>query len=528
MSASALPDLSRIPDTIPPAPEDLWSERQPLPPISSAVPTLSSDLVPVPLRAYLGDVAERVSIPLEFVAVPLIVALGSLIGSLVGIRPMAFDDWLVVANLWGGIVGPPGVMKTAAIAEALRPLRRLEAMFREAFERAEADRDADREGIEAKRKATRGRLEKATKGNNIADLSTAKDDLKALRVEEATLETNERRLSTSDATIEKLGELLNKNLRGLLNCRDELTGFLRGLDREDRAQDRAFWLEAWNGTGSFTWDRIGRGTLHVARLILSIIGGIQPGRLRSYVSGAVDGEDDADGLMQRFQMIVWPDAFGAWRAVDRWPRKDARDRVFAIFQKIAEATPEDLGAEIEEGEIPFLRFAPDAQALFLAWRQELELRLRSEELTRTPAFCSHLAKYRSLFPKLALVFHLVDVADGRPAGPVSLQSAQMAAAWCEFLEAHARKVYAEELAGTVGTAHLLAAKIEEAAIRDGMTLRSIAEKDWSGLRRTGRIYAGAEELSRLGWLRIEESAPGDRGGRPSTFIRLHPDLRGKA
>ena len=523
MTASPFPNVLEAVAAEP----EVWPERQPLPPVSSPVPTLSPELIPAPLRAYLVDVAERVSIPLEFVAVPLIVALGSLIGSLVGIRPMAFDDWLVVANLWGGIVGPPGVMKTAAISEALRPLRRLEASFREAFENAEADREAEREAIDARRKAARSHLEKATKKSTTADLTTAKDELKALRAEEAALEVKERRLSTSDATIEKLGLLLNESLRGLLNIRDELIGFLRGLDREDRAQDRAFWLEAWNGTGSFTWDRIGRGTLHVRRLILSLVGGIQPGRLQPYVSGAIDGRDEADGLLQRFQMIVWPDAFGEWKAVDRWPRKDARDRVFSIFQRIADATPEDFGADAEEGEISFLRFAPDAQALFLEWRRELEDRLRSDEMTRTPAFCSHLAKYRSLFPKLALVFHVVDVADGATPGPVPLRSAQIAAAWCEFLEAHARKVYAEELAGNLGTAHLLVAKIKEGAIRDGMTLRSLAEKDWSGLRNRGRVYSGAEELARLGWLRIEESAPGDRGGRPSTFLTLHPDLRGR-
>ena len=35
------------------------------------------------------------------------------------------------------------------------------------------------------------------------------------------------------------------------------------------------YLESWNGYGSFTTDRIGRGTVHVDGLCLSIFGGIQ-------------------------------------------------------------------------------------------------------------------------------------------------------------------------------------------------------------------------------------------------------------
>src|SRR6185295_15561239 len=53
--------------------------------------------------------------------------LGSLVGRKIGIRPKRYDDWLVIANLWGCIVGRPGLMKTPALDQALLPLRRLVA-----------------------------------------------------------------------------------------------------------------------------------------------------------------------------------------------------------------------------------------------------------------------------------------------------------------------------------------------------------------------------------------------------------------
>src|SRR5713101_1797304 len=61
----------------------------------------------------------------DFVAVGALVAAAAIIGRKVAIRPKRQDDWAVVPNLWGLAVGPPGLMKSPALAEALHPLRRL-------------------------------------------------------------------------------------------------------------------------------------------------------------------------------------------------------------------------------------------------------------------------------------------------------------------------------------------------------------------------------------------------------------------
>jgi len=58
---------------------------------------------------------------------------------------------------------------------------------------------------------------------------------------------------------------------------------------------------------------------------------------------------------------------------------------------------------------------------------------------------NHLSKYRSLMPSLALLFQLVNPEPWGPDWPlhtqVSMTAAQLAVAWCEYLEAHARRVY---------------------------------------------------------------------------------------
>ena len=128
----------------------------------------------------------------------------------------------------------------------------------------------------------------------------------------------------NDVTVEKLGELLNENSRGLLLVRDELHGALSRLDRDEYQSERAFYLEAYNGDGPFTFDRIGRGTIHIPCCTLSMIGGTQPSRISSLVAAANKGSG-SDGLLQRFQLAVWPNEPMSWDWVDNHPNRQARE-----------------------------------------------------------------------------------------------------------------------------------------------------------------------------------------------------------
>src|SRR5262249_35676306 len=147
--------------------------------------------------------------------------------------------------------------------------------------------------------------------------------------------------------------------------RDELTGFLRTLDRDGHENDRGFYLEAWNGSGSYTYDRIGRGTIHIPYACVSLFGTIQPGPLARYVRATLSQND---GLMNRFQLLLYPDPPGRWVNVDRYPDAAAKNEAFRVFKDLDAFDPRGLGVEVDdERGIPFLRFAPDAQELFDEW-----------------------------------------------------------------------------------------------------------------------------------------------------------------
>jgi len=490
-----------------------------LPPVRPDAPTLPPELLPAALRPWIVDGAERMQVPLEFIAVPAIVALAAVVGRRMGIHPKAKDDWLVVPNLWGGVVARPGMIKSPAQAEGLKPIRRLAAEAREEFERRQEAEGVRLDSLQAQETAIKNllrRVYEGKKGQTIADLE---DSLRAVREQLKEIKDNlvERRYIVNDTTTEKLGEILRFNPLGLLLERDELAGWLRSLERDDRKADREFYLESWNGLNPYIYDRIGRGTVHIPALCLSIVGGIQPAKLDKFVSEALDGGFAADGLLQRIQLLVWPDLTSQWRLVDERPLLQAREKAFALFSALDRCA---LGRESSPDHgMPTLRFDPDAQALFYEWLTLLQRRLQSEEILAYPAFESHLAKYRSLMPSLALLFHLVDCVQQGDLSPVSLPAATLAADWCEYLEVHARKVYAAELGTDITAAHALAAKIREGALHDGMTVRDVYRSGWSSLRASEVVFGGLAVLQQHGWLALEVV---DGNGRPSQVIRINP------
>ena len=500
-----------------------WPLPETLPSGLPAVPLLLPELLPDAIRPWLVDIAERQQVPLEFVAVPALIALATVVGRKATIRPKQRDDWVVVPNLWGAIVGRPGLLKTPALKAALAPLDRLIATAAEAYRVELAEGQAALAAHEAQVKALKQAMEGAAKkpstgGKTLDDL---KRELIALQAQ-APVPVCERRYRTNDGTVEKLGELFQENPEGFLLFRDELSGWLRGLDKFGREGDREFFLEAWNGDGSFTVDRIGRGTKHIPALCLSICGGIQPGKLTAYIEDAITSGHGDDGLIQRFQLLLWPDSPTTWMNVDRYPDTAAKNTAYAVYQRLAEAAASWFGCQQDSAsDLPSLAFAPDAQELFDAWRADLEATLRDGSLT-CPALESHLAKYRSLMPSLALLFHLADVATHQTTQPaVSLDAARLAATWCDFLKPHAERAYFTVMAHDLHAAHALAAHLKRGDIHDGDTVRGVYRRQWSGLTTPERVGDALAVLERLHWLRVEEHAT---NGRATDVIMLNPQL----
>ena len=489
-----------------------WPEPTPLPNALPPVDPFDADLLPVALRAWVMDIAHRMQCPPDFPAIAALVALSSLIGARAVVQPKARDDWQVVPNLWGVVVGRAGVKKSPAFNEALKPLHRLQATEFELWQAAHVAWELDSKVIAMQADAN----EKKAKGLASKNPAAARN---LLTPSDAQAEPTARRYIVNDATVEKLGELMQQNEWGILSYRDELYGLLTGLDKQGQEGSRTFYLQSYDGNQGYTFDRILRGTVHIPRVCLAMIGGIQLGRILGYVRDAVAGGSGDDGLLQRFGLIVWPDIASSFIHVDQWPDTPAKQTAWAVFERLAALQPaSDIGPVV-------WRFTPEAQALFVEWLVPFEIELRGDDMH--PAMVSHLAKYRKLIPALALVFALIDTPNS--GNLIHERELMRALSLGEYLRTHANRLYAAAVTPETTGAVTLLSRIKagklvdhDGVILESFTPRQVAQKCWAGLGTPDAVRKAADALVDFDWLRRDVVKGGATGGRPSDRYVINP------
>lgn len=479
------------------------ADREPIPlPSSIPVPAFNVDrLLPHSLRGYVSDCAERLQVDASFIAVPLLVFLGAVMGNRLGLRPKLNDDWTEFPNLWGAVVGRPATLKSPALSAALRFVSKLEAAANEAHKQAVAEWRLEAAAADVRRAAARENAKKAAKSNLDFDASklVAGDDHE---------EPACRRFITNDATPEALHALLSRdvNATGVMVFADELSGLLSRLNDVERGGPlRAFMLSAWGGHQSAVVDRVGRGeNLRVDRCCVSVLGGIQPGKIARLVDGAVKESVEDDGWLQRLSLLVWPDVPKDFKVIDRIPDSAAFAEVMSIFEKAETTKGADWpGAERDEirGDF-FLRLEASAAETFKKWMERETKTLRTEEIGA--ALESHFIKYRKLVPGLALLFH---VASEPEECSVSMESLVRALEWVPYLKDHAMRVYGSGRSTTAATAGRILQRIKRGNLQPRFRARDVKRPAWAGLTDGEAVDAALVMLEDYGWLRGEEQKP---------------------
>jgi putative DNA primase/helicase len=496
---------------IPRRPED-WPEPEPLEAALPEVVPFHENALPKSLRPLVVDVAERMQVPMDLPAVIAVLSLAGVVGRRATMRPKEKDtSWVVTPNLWGAIVAPPGFMKSPVIQAVTSPLRDIQTKWRMEREDALKNFMREKEKYDLRYAAWKEQYKaSAKKGKAEPEMPT-----------DEPVEPGKRRLIVNDTTFEALQQILSENPAGILLIRDELTGWWSRVDQADSGQERSFYLESWDGSQGYDVDRIVRGS-NSAQNCLSVVGGIQPGRLRSYLADALHDGPSNDGLFQRFQLLVWPDTSSEWKNIDREPNAKAEERAKRVYDKLIELDP---------GKPLRFRWAADAQRAFTQWRARLEVRVRGEELH--PALVSHLSKYRSLMPSLALLFELADRAAfgtkhlPNKANVVSLNHAKQAAWWCRYLESHARRTYSCVVTPQMKAAQALADKIMKHKLGTSFSGKDAYRPGWEGLKKPEEVKQAVEILLDAHWLRELPAEIRPLGGRPSTRYEINPKVWGK-
>ena len=367
------------PDWPDPDPRYLREERPPPPP--APLEAVFSER----WAAWVRTAAQSKGAPPDYVMAGVLAVCASLIGNTRWAAP--WEGWAEPPILWAMVVGQPSTNKSPGLDAALEPLRVLE---RELHAEAEPSLTAWSEKAELAKLA-----ESVWREATRAALKAGEAPPPKPSAADPGPEPFAPRLCVADATVEKLAVLLARQPRGLLQSRDELTGWLQNMERYSSASDRPFWLECYGGRG-YSVERMGRESIHVERLSSSVLGGVQPDRLASLLLKA-----DDDGLLARF-LPIWPDPAPVIRP------QSVQDDGF-MLRALRRLWSLKMVEEGEGGMRPFLLpFSEEARKVM----DSLRLEVREMERGAAGLTLSFLGKGPGLAARLALALTLMDWASG--------------------------------------------------------------------------------------------------------------------
>ena len=453
------------------------------------------------LTQWIEDAAEAKGAPPDYVFATLLAVAGATIGNARWVSP--WQGWNEPPVIWVMCIGLPSAGKSPAIDAALQPLRKAEHPLREA---AKAEMRTWNE------KAELAKLAEST-WKETAKVAIKAGETPPGRPQgcDAGAAPHIPRLVVNDGTIERLGAILARQPRGTLQMRDELAGWLEGMQRySGGGSDRPFWLEAFGGRG-FTVERMGREPLTIDRLTIGVMGGIQPDRLKSLLF-----KSDDDGLLARF-LPIWPNPAPLNRP-KAWADEALIDRVIGRLLSL------DMVSDEERVSSPcFIPFTEEARNLMDEFRQSV----RDWEVDSDGLMLSFIGKLPGLAARLALVLGCLNHAAEDAAelheitAPEFDKAVSLVTAY--FLPM-ARRAYADAATPKADRAARRLVGILRVQGWQSFTARQVMRLDRPGLNNKANIDPALALLEEGECIRPVEAPSSPKGGRPQRLYSVNPAL----
>jgi len=171
---------------------------------------------------------------------------------------------------------------------------------------------------------------------------------------------------------------------------------------------------------------------------------------------------------------------------------------------------------------PFVRFSNEGQKVFNEWFENLHInQIENED---NPLIEEHLCKYKSLMPSLSLIFHLIEVADGKSTDVkcVSAENATLAIACVRYLETHARRIYAVAESPEFSAAIILSQKIKAHKVPSPFTAKYVYDKGWHALSNAKIVNSACAILIEKEWLKVGDSTKNVTGRPPAKEYIINP------
>lgn len=346
-------------------------------------PEKKQQILPFPIEAlpstfqdFSVTAAKALQCPLDYIGCSLLAAASILIG---GKRRIQLEpEWEQQGNLWIALVGSPSSKKSPALDKALSNIRIFEQQLYSDYQQAFENYELQLHCYEAELREW--------KNNKASEKAPVKPKKPILQ-----------RLTTSDSTVEALGELLSANSAGVALVCDELSAWMRSMNqyKGGRGADRSHYLAMWSNA-QMTIDRKSKEPLIVPSPYLSIIGGIQPNVLSEISDYGIE-----DGMKERFLFCCPP------------PNRELPTTGLAI--------PEELHEELSNSLENLFNNRPEQELTIslskMARNAFLEARQEWHRITIEPDFPAEMEAYyvkmSNYLGRLALILHEMKRATGK-------------------------------------------------------------------------------------------------------------------
>src|SRR5690348_16404883 len=114
---------------------EAWPEPEPLGDDLPQVMEFNPEFLPASFRPLVEDVSERMQTPPDFAAATATNSIAGCVNRRAFVHPKANDtSFRKPCNLWGAIIGPPGLLKSPLMEAVTYPLTETEKVWRAEYE----------------------------------------------------------------------------------------------------------------------------------------------------------------------------------------------------------------------------------------------------------------------------------------------------------------------------------------------------------------------------------------------------------
>lgn len=340
------------------APHDFWA----------LVPTerLRRGMMPEIIENVAFEYAERFGLDIDALAMSMLTVASSVITTNIEVAAYTQVDnkFKECLRIWQANVGVAGSGKSPIMQAVMGPLMEINDKLRREY-------NAEREAYDA----------------------LSKDEQK-----ETDQPKRERTVLPNDSSVESTQITFADNPHGLLGEYDELVSFFGSKSRYGNKSGggeqtaRGFWLSAYDSR-NFSLTRVNRKEIDCVPSC-SIIGGIQP----DVVHGLMEEASRNDGLVQRFNAVMMPDAMRA-------PNDDVEIKYpLTVYENLIKKMRSDCPLRLTGATLHFSPKAAEVRDKMFAWVREkvAETRLRNPQLS------SHINKFSGMFLRFCGVYHMIE------------------------------------------------------------------------------------------------------------------------